>query len=58
MIQKNIGFEDYKECLFSGTEQKVNEYTVMYKVALSANDNKRFILNDSMNMLALGHFSL
>ena len=67
VVKKSIQFEDYKNCLFTGKEQlrKMNVirnrahevYTEeMNKVALSANDDKRIILEDGVHTLAHGHF--
>jgi hypothetical protein len=67
VVEKNITFDDYKECLFSRTEQlrKMNVirshcheiYTEeLNKVALSANDDKRIILDDGIHTLAYGHY--
>jgi hypothetical protein len=67
VVEKNITFDDYKECLFSRTEQlrKMNVirshcheiYTEeLNKVALSANDDKRIILDDGVHTLAYGHY--
>ena len=66
VIKKEITFENYKECLFSGEKQwrgmnvfrsRLHEiYTErVIKVALSANDDKRIIMNDGINTLAIGH---
>ncbi len=67
VIKKDISFEDYKECLFSGCEQmrKMNiirsrKHTLyteeVNKVAMSANDDKRVILPDRVHTLAIGHY--
>ena len=69
VIKKEITFENYKECLFSGEKQwrgmnvfrsRLHEiYTErIVKVALSANDDKRIIMNDGIHTLAIGHKSL
>ena len=66
VVQKSITHEDYKTCLLTGKEQfgKMNVirsrahhvYTEeINKVALSANDDKRYILEDSKHTLAWGH---
>ncbi len=65
VIKKNITFEDYKTCLFSGSEQmrKMNiirshnheMFTEeVNKVALSAADDKRVILPDGIHTYAHG----
>jgi hypothetical protein len=69
VIKKEITFENYKECLFSGKKQwrvmnvfrsRLHEiYTErVVKVALSANDDKRIIMEDGIHTLAIGHKSL
>ena len=63
VVQKNITHEDYKTCLFTGKEQlrKMNiirsyEHEVyteeVNKVALCADDDKRYIMEDGINTLA------
>ena len=67
VVKKEISFKDYKRCLFSGEKQhrsmntfrsrNHNIYTeTITKVALSANDDKRVILEDGVNTLAIGHW--
>ena len=67
VVKKSITFEDYKRCLFMRESQlrKMNVIRshehVMYteeinKVALSANDDKRVILEDGVHTLAHGHY--
>ena len=69
VVKKNITHEDYKTCLTTGKEQlrkqniirsyKHEVYTEeVNKVALSANDDKRYILEDGRNTLALGHYKI
>ena len=69
VVKKSITHEDYKTCLLTGKEQlrKQNiirsyEYEVyteeVNKIALSANDDKRYILEDGINTLALGHYKI
>ena len=66
VVEKSIRHEDYKTCLETGKEQlrKQNiirsyEHTLyteeVNKIALSATDDKRYILKDSFNTLAWGH---
>ena len=66
VVMNSITHEDYKTCLFTGEEQlrkmavirshKHEVYTEeINKVALSGDDNKRFILEDKIHTLALGH---
>ena len=66
VIKKNISFDDYKECLFSKKPQmkKMNVIRshkhevfseTVNKIALSANDDKRIILDDKISTLAFGH---
>ena len=69
MVKKSITHKDYKNCLFTGKEQlrKINVirshkhdvYTEeVNKVALSSNDDKRYILDDGINTLAWGHYRI
>ena len=69
VIENNITYEDYKNCLFTGKEQlrKVNViksynheiYTEeVNKIALSPDDDKRHILEDGMHTLALGLYRI
>ena len=69
VVKKNITHEDYKTCLTTGKEQlrkqniirsyKHEVYTEeVNKVALSANDDKRYILEDGIRTLALGHYKI
>ena len=68
VVKNSITFEDYKSCLFS-KETRMREMNVprnhghdMYtdnlnKVALSANDDKRIIREDSIHTYAYGHYA-
>ena len=69
VVKKSITHEDYKKCLTTGKEQlrkqniirsyKHEVYTEeVNKIALSANDDKRYILEDGINTLALGHYKI
>ena len=69
VIKKNISHEDYKECLFSGASQmrKMNVIRsrrheifseTVNKIALSANDDKRIILEDRISTLSYGHYKI
>ena len=66
VIKKQISFDDYKECLFSKKPQmrKMNVIRshqheifseTVNKIALSADDDKRIILDDGISTLALGN---
>ena len=66
VIKKQISFDDYKECLLSKQTQmrKMNVIRshqhelyseTVNKIALSANDDKRIILDDGISTLALGN---
>ena len=66
VIKKHISFDDYKKCLFSGASQmrKMNVIRshqheifseTVNKIALSADDDKRIILDDGISTLALGN---
>ena len=69
VVKKSITHEDYKNCLFTGKKQlrKMNiirshmheVYTEeVNKVALCSDDDKRYILEDGINTLALGHYRI
>ena len=69
VVEKSITHEDYKNCLLTGKEQlrKMNiirsyEHEVyteeVNKVALSAEDDKRYIIDDGIHTLAWGHYKL
>ena len=69
VVEKSIRHEDYKTCLETGKEQlrKQNiirsyEHTLyteeVNKIALSATDDKRYLLNDSFDTLAWGHYKI
>ena len=69
VVKKSITHEDYKTCLLTGNEQlrkqniirsyKHEVYTEeVNKIALSASDDKRYILEDGINTLALGHYKI
>ena len=69
VVRKDISHEDYKECLFSKKPQmrkmnvirsrghKIFSETVN-KIALSANDDKRIILEDKISTLSYGHYKI
>jgi hypothetical protein len=69
VVKKTIEFDDYKKCLFSSEDyhRKMNVirsygheiYTEeINKVALSAGDDKRVIMQDGVSTLAYGHRKL
>ena len=69
VVEKSITHEDYKTCLQTGKEQlrKQNiirsyEHTLyteeVNKIALSATDDKRYLLKDSYDTLAWGHYKI
>ena len=71
VVKNSITFENYKECLFGGVTHRAKFNTLrsrrheitmecITKVALSANDDKRYvILNDPEHRtLALGHHGI
>ena len=69
VIKTSITHEDYKTCLFTGKEQmrKMNVIRSyrheifteeINKVALSADDDKRYILEDLINTLAWWHYKI
>ena len=64
-----IGFKDYYDCIFNNEEKKVEQTTfeckdhviktvTRRKLALERSDNKRFICDDKMSTLALGHYKI
>ena len=69
VVEKSITHEDYKTCLETGKEQlrrqniiRSYEHTLyteeVNKIALSAADDKRYLLKDSYNTLAWGHYKI
>jgi hypothetical protein len=69
VIKKEITFDNYKECLFSGKKQRrgmnvfrsrLHEiYTErVVKAALSASGDKRVVNKDGINTTAIGHKDL
>ena len=69
VVKKSITHEDYKKCLTDQKPQLRKMNVIRYykhnvfteevnKVALSANDDKRYILEDGINTLALGHYRI
>jgi len=69
VVEQSITHDDYKNCLFSGQDQsrKMNVFRShlhdiyteeINKVALSAEDDKRVIMDDGVHTLAYGHYSL
>ena len=69
VVAKDIKFDDYKRCLFEGKSQ-LRKMTVIRsrlhevfteevnKVALSGDDDKRYILPNRVNTLAHGHYRI
>ena len=69
VVESSIRHEDYKTCLLTGKEQLRKQnilrsynhevYTEeVNKVALSALDDKRYILSDGVHTLAWGHYKI
>ena len=69
VVENSITHEDYKTCLTSGKEKLVKQNIIrsyehevyteeVNKVALSADDDKRYILKDGMHTLAWGHYKI
>ena len=72
VVKKEITFEDYKDCLFGGLADGKQMRTMnvirshrhevyteqVNKIALSAEDDKRVVLEDHVHTLAYGHYSL
>ena len=69
VVENSITHEDYKTCLTTGKEKLVKQNIIrsyehevyteeVNKVALSADDDKRYILKDGMHTLAWGHYKI
>ena len=69
VVRKDISHEDYEECLFSQKPQMkkmnvIRSYKheifseTVNKIALSANDDKRIILEDRISTLSYGHYKI
>ena len=69
VVERTIRHEDYKTCLITGKEQlrrqniiRSYEHTLyteeVNKIALSAADDKRYLLKDSFDTLAWGHYKI
>ena len=69
VVKRSINFEDYKTCLFTGKPQTRTMNVIrshrhelfteeINKIALSANDDKRVILEDGIHTLAHGHWRI
>ena len=71
VVKNSITFENYKDCLFTGVTNRAKFNTLrsrrheiitecMTKVALSVNDNKRYVIPDDPEhrTLALGHYRI
>ena len=69
VVEKSITHEDYKTCLLTGKEQLRKQNIIrsydhevyteeVNKVALSAEDDKRYIMSDGIHTLAWGHYKL
>ena len=69
VVKNRITHDDYRKCLYGGGEQmrtmnvirshRHDVYTEkVNKVALSAEDGKRVIMEDGIHTLALGHYNL
>ena len=69
VVKNSITHEDYKTCLTTGKEQYRKQNIIrsynhdvyteeVNKIALSAADDKRYILGDGMHTLAWGHYKI
>ena len=69
VVESSITHEDYKTCLTTGKELLRNQNIIrsynhevyteeVNKIALSAMDDKRYILKDGMHTLAWGHYKI
>ena len=69
VVENNITHEDYKTCLKTGKDKLVKQNIIraynhdmfseeVNKVALSAEDDKRYLFKDSNDTLAWGHYKI
>ena len=69
VVKKSITFEDYKKCLQTKVKQRRKMNVIrshkheifteeINKIALSAEDDKRVVLEDGIHTLAYGHYSI
>ena len=69
IVDKTIGFKDYVECLKNEQSQSRTQYMIrsrlhnvetvkQFKIALSPYDDKRFLLPQSTDTLAWGHYKI
>ena len=69
VVENSITHEDYKTCLLTGKEKLARQNIIrsyqhevyteeVNKVALSAADDKRYILKDGIHTLAWGHYKI
>lgn len=66
VIKREICLEDYKNCLFGGGKQRTSmntfrrQHTIytenVNRIALSADDDKRVVLDNGVETLAIGHW--
>ena len=68
-VEKDISDDDYEQCLFTGKEQLRSMNVIrsykhelykerVNKVALSSNDDKRYVLENVVNTLAWWHYKI
>ena len=69
VVENYITHEDYKTCLITGKDKLARQNIIrsydhevyteeVNKIALSAEDDKRYLLNDSFDTLAWGHYKI
>ena len=69
VVENYITHEDYKTCLITGKEKLARHNIIrsydhevyteeVNKIALSAEDDKRYLLKDSFDTLAWGHYKI
>ena len=69
VVESSISHKDYKTCLLTGKEQLRKQNIIrsynhevyteeVNKIALSAQDDKRYILSDGIHTLAWGHYKI
>jgi hypothetical protein len=69
VVKKTIKHDDYRDCLFNGKEQRRPMNVIrshhhdvhteqVNKIALSADDDKRVIMDDKIHTMAYGHYQL
>ncbi|XP_031355178.1 uncharacterized protein LOC116179519 [Photinus pyralis] len=69
IVKNRLSFNDYLECLRSGITKSVTQSSIIsknhhvysmeqHKIALSNNDNKRYLMPNGIDTLPWGHYSI